>query len=81
LSIIEGGGIAVSNDGTGDSGNLTIKAESVNLDDRSNINADAVKGKAGTIQIEAKNLSSSATERITTKSESSTDGLITFSKI
>ncbi|MEN9518644.1 MAG: hypothetical protein RLZZ381_1232 [Cyanobacteriota bacterium] len=78
LSIIEGGAIAVSNEGTGDAGNLIIKAESVNLDDRSSISADAVQGKAGTIQIEAKNLSPSAAERITAKSESSIDGLITY---
>ena len=56
LSLLDGGGIGVLNQGTGDAGNLEIKVNSLIMKNDSIISAQAVNGAGGNIFIESNRL-------------------------
>ncbi|MEI2579678.1 S-layer family protein [Scytonema sp. PRP1] len=56
LSVTNGAGIEVSNQGTGDAGNLQINAKSVVLDSGGAITAATASGEGGNIQLQVRDL-------------------------
>jgi filamentous hemagglutinin family protein len=56
LNVKEGGLISVENQGIGNAGQLDIKAESINLDNKASISASTASGEGGNISLEARNV-------------------------
>ena len=65
LNINQGGLVSVSNEGTGNAGNVKINANSINLDDFGSITAATASGNGGNITLDAEQLQLGANSNIT----------------
>ena len=56
LNIADGAFLGVKNDGSGNAGNLQVKADSINIDNRGNISATTTSGGGGDINLQTSDL-------------------------
>ncbi|AFY55265.1 filamentous hemagglutinin family N-terminal domain protein [Rivularia sp. PCC 7116] len=56
LNIADGALLAVKNDGSGNAGKLQVKADSISIKNRGNINATTASGRGGDINLQTQNL-------------------------
>ena len=74
LNIADGALLIVKNDGPGDAGILTVKANSINIDNKSSISAANKSGEGGNINLQAQNLLLRRNSNISATSAGSGDG-------
>ena len=74
LNIADGALLIVKNDGPGDAGILTVKANSINIDNKSSISAANKSGQGGNINLQAQNLLLRRNSNISATSAGSGDG-------
>ncbi|MEO0014772.1 MAG: hypothetical protein RLZZ535_3161, partial [Cyanobacteriota bacterium] len=74
LNVVQKGQVSVSNEGIGDSGNLVINAEKINLSTNGSIEATSFSGVGGNIDINADRLLLDENSQITATAENNGDG-------
>ena len=74
FNITDGALLIVKNDGSGDAGILSVKADSINIDNKSSISAENRSGEGGNIDLQAHNLLLRGSSNISATSPGRGDG-------
>jgi filamentous hemagglutinin family protein len=74
LNVNSGGIVSVKNDGTGDAGELSINADSIDLDDSGSISAASASGNGGNINIKTDRLSLDEESQVTATADNNGNG-------